>query len=41
MKGELKRLRTEVVMGTKSGNYMDDEDDVQPEELEAFRMLTP
>lgn len=41
MKSELKRLRTELLMGTKSGNYMDEDEEILPEELEAFKMLSP
>jgi len=41
MKGELKRLRHDLIMGTKTGNYVDEDEDLQPEELEAFKALNP
>lgn len=43
MKGELKRLRHDLIMGTsKSGrSYMDEDDEISPEEMAAFKLLSP
>ena len=42
MKGEIKRLRHDIIRGgSKRQPAYDEDEDINPEELEAFKALTP
>jgi hypothetical protein len=43
MKGELKRLRHDLIMGTSKskGMQFEDDDDISPDEMAAFKLLSP
>lgn len=40
MKGELKRLRHDLIMKTKNSAYVDEDEDITAEELDAFTLLS-
>lgn len=43
MKGEIKRLRHDIIRGTakRDAAVYEDDEDISPEEFEAFKLLTP
>ena len=43
MKGEIKRLRHDIIKGTnkRAVTAYEDDEEVSPEEFEAFKLLTP